>query len=106
MIETFLTDEQTIVSGGYSSDLCSPMKRIYLMNAVKKEWQAFSKAEKEQALQFLKTNTKPRVKLEYTYWFLTTYRNLDTGRSYKAIGCSQREPGICLSQFKRYLGVK
>lgn len=103
MIVTRLNDEGTMIGDGFSSYTCSKPKRICLMQEVKKEWETFSKADKEHALSFIQANSK-YVEM-FPYWFLTTYRT-DSGKVHKAIGCSEREPGIGLNQLKRYLGVK
>lgn len=105
-ITTHLTHEGTLVGDAYSSYLCSSNKRLTLSADVAKEWGLYSKAEKEQALTFLAANSEP-WKLElYNHWFLTTYRNLGSGRHYRTIGCSVVGPGITYRQLRLYLGIK
>lgn len=105
MITTRLNDEGTEIGDSFSSLNCSKQNRLYKLGDVKKAWESFSKVEKEQALAFLAAHSKP-IWEDFPYWFLTTYRNHDTGRTHKAAGCSEKEPGIGLGQLKRYLGVK
>lgn len=105
-VTTHLTHEGTLIGDSYNSYFYSERKRLTLSADVAKEWKLYSKAEKEQALAFLAANSEP-WKLEiYNHWFLTTYRNLDSGRHYRTIGCSVIGPGITYRQLKLYLRIQ
>ena len=97
--QTALNDKGGTVLGAAYSILCTDPNRITTLPALKAAWSGMSKAEQHQAKLFVEVNSKSVVK--YKYWFITTYRNLDSGKYIKTVGCSQEGPGVPLIQIRQ-----
>lgn len=106
-VTTALNDSVGTVVGERYSESYTSLNRVVTVEGIKKAWSSFSKNEKEQALLFLYSNSDKVWKQKlYKCWFITTYKNLSSGRTIKTIGCATDGSGLPVNQLKSVLGVK